>query len=130
MVTLATFLLLKDNAEKGRGVFTTEPIEADTIIEISPVIVMEQQDRTHLDKTLLHDYIFEWGPQKDQCCMALGLVPMYNHSYASNCEYYMDFEEKMMMIKTVRDIAAGEELTINYNGDWNDEKKVWFETHP
>lgn len=130
MVTLATFLLLKDCAEKGRGVFTTEPIEPDTIIEISPVIVMEQQDRTHLDKTLLHDYIFEWGPQKDQCCMALGLVPMYNHSYASNCEYYMDFEEKMMMIKTVRDIAAGEELTINYNGDWNDEKKVWFETHP
>lgn len=129
MVTLATYLLLKDIGEKGRGVFTTEPIEAGTIIEISPVIVMEQQDRTHLDKTLLHDYIFEWGPHKEQCCMALGLVPMYNHSYTSNCEYFMDFEEKMMMIKTVRDIEADEELTINYNGDWNDEKKVWFETH-
>ena len=129
MVTLATYLLVKDNGEKGRGVFTTEFIEADTIIEISPVIVMEQKDRVHLDKTLLHDYIFEWGPQKEQCCMALGLVPMYNHSYASNCEYYMDFEENMMMIKTVRDIKEGEELTINYNGDWNDEKKVWFETH-
>lgn len=128
MVTLATYLLVKDNGEKGRGVFTTEFIEADTIIEISPVIVMEQKDRLHLDKTLLHDYIFEWGPQKEQCCMALGLVPMYNHSYASNCEYYMDFEENMMMIKTVRDIKEGEELTINYNGDWNDEKKVWFET--
>lgn len=127
MVTLAAYLLVKDNDEKGRGVFTTEFIEADTIIEISPVIVMEQKDRVHLDKTLLHDYIFEWGPDKDQCCMALGLVPMYNHSYNSNCEYYMDFEENMMMIKTVRDIEADEELTINYNGDWNDGKKVWFE---
>jgi SET domain-containing protein len=127
MVMLAEYLLVKDTGEKGRGVFTTACIEADTIIEISPVIVMELKDRTHLDKTLLHDYIFEWGPEKTECCMALGLVPIYNHSYTSNCEYFMDFAENMIMIKTVRDIAAGDELTINYNGDWNDEKKVWFE---
>jgi len=98
------FLLIKETAEKGRGVFTTEAIEAETIIEISPVVVMEAKDRVHLDKTLLHDYIFEWGPQKTECCMALGLIPIYNHSYASNCEYYMDFEENMIMIKSVRDI--------------------------
>ncbi len=128
MVMLAAYLLVKETTGKGRGVFTTEFIEADSIIEISPVIVMEQKDRMHLDKTLLHDYIFEWGPEKTACCMALGLVPIYNHSYHSNCEYYMDFEESMMMIKTVRDIEPGEELTINYNGDWNDAKKVWFKT--
>jgi hypothetical protein len=29
-----------------------------------------------LDQTLLHDYIFEWGEKKDQCCMALGYVPL------------------------------------------------------
>ena len=124
---LATYLLVKENGAKGRAVFTTEFIEADTIIEISPVIVMQQKDRPLLDKTLLHDYIFEWGPQKTECCMALGLVPIYNHSFTSNCEYYMDFEERMMMIKTVRDIEVGEELTINYNGDWNDTRKLWFE---
>jgi len=123
------YLLVKETVAKGRAVFTTEFIEADTIIEISPVIVMQAKDRIHLDKTLLHDYIFEWGPDKNECCMALGLIPIYNHSYSSNCEYYMDFEESMMMIKVVRDIQAGEELTINYNGDWNDEKKVWFETN-
>ena len=124
----APYLLVKDTAGKGRGVFCAAFIEADTIIEISPVIVMEGRDRVELDKTLLHDYIFEWGPEKKECCMALGLIPIYNHSYESNCEYFMDFEESMMMIKTVRDIEEGEELTINYNGDWNDAKKVWFET--
>lgn len=124
---LKDFLRVELTDNKGRGVFTSEPIEADTIIEISPVIVMSKEDRVHLDKTLLHDYIFEWGPDKSQCCMALGLIPIYNHSYTSNSDYYMDFEEKMMVIKTVRDIAAGEEITINYNGDWNDEKKLWFE---
>ena len=40
----------------------------------------------------------------------------------------MNYEEETIMIKTVREIAAGEELTINYNGDWNDEKPVWFAT--
>lgn len=124
---LKDFLRVELTDNKGRGVFTSEPIEADTIIEISPVIVMSKEDRVHLDKTLLHDYIFEWGPDKNQCCMALGLIPVYNHSYTSNSDYYMDFEEKMMVIKTVRDIAAGEEITINYNGDWDDGKKLWFE---
>ncbi len=90
---------------------------------------MAATDREHLDKTLLHDYIFEWTPegQEKMCCMALGNVPIYNHSYASNCEYFMDYGEQTIMIKTVRDIPAGEELTINYNGDWNDETKVWFD---
>lgn len=127
MIMQAPYLLVKDTADKGRGVFTSTFIDADTIIEIAPVIVMTAADRHHLDKTLLHDYIFEWGPQHTECCMALGLVPIYNHSYASNCEYYMDFEESMMMIKTVRAIAPDEELTINYNGNWNDDKKLWFD---
>jgi SET domain-containing protein len=38
----------------------------------------------------------------------------------------MNFDDNTMQIKTVRDIAAGEELTINYNGDWDNEEDVWF----
>lgn len=120
------YLYLNAVPGKGRGVFTGEHIPANTVIETAPVIVMSKEDRQWLDKTRLHDYIFEWGENRDQCAMALGMVPMYNHSYQSNCEYFMDFAESSMFIKTVRDIAAGEELTINYNGDWNDEKEVWF----
>ncbi|MGN6804300.1 MAG: SET domain-containing protein [Ginsengibacter sp.] len=118
---------MKRTAKKGRGVFTKEVIKANTVIEESPVIVMGAEDRMLLDKTLLHDYIFAWGNQKDQCCMALGFIPLYNHNYASNCEYFMDFEEETIQIKTVRQINADEELTINYNGDWNDAKRVWFD---
>lgn len=114
--------------KKGKAVFTNEDIPADVIIEVSPVIVMKKEDRSHLDKTLLHDYIFEWGEQKDKCCMALGYIPIYNHSYYSNCEYFMDYEEETIFVKTVSSIKKGEELTINYNGDWNDQTKVWFET--
>jgi uncharacterized protein len=125
---LKTCLYVDTTEKMGRGVFTSKDIPADTIIEVSPVIVMSHADRLLLDKTLLHDYIFEWGTAKDKCCMALGLVPIYNHSYQSNCEYFMNFDEDSIFIKTVRLIKKGEELTINYNGDWNDAAKVWFDT--
>ena len=59
--------------------------------------------------------------------MAMGLIPIYNHASPSNCEYFQDYEDKSIFIKTVRDIEAHEELTINYNGDWDNEKEVWFE---
>jgi len=111
----------------NRGVFTSEDLEADTVIEISPVIVMSKEERKLLDKTRLHDYIFEWGHDKKQCCMALGYISMYNHSYKSNCEYEMDFDQATILIKTMRFIREGEELFINYNGDWNDATSVWFD---
>lgn len=124
---LQSYLYLDKTAHAGRGVFTNEDIAAGTVIEISPVIIMHKDDRMHLDKTLLHDYIFEWGHNKDKCCMALGYIPMYNHSYKSNCDYIMDYDDEVIFIQTVNAIKSGEELTINYNGDWNDETKIWFD---
>ena len=124
---LQPYLFIDIIPEKGKAVFTSEAIDADTVIEVAPVIVMSATDRQHLDKTLLHDYIFEWGNDRSECAMALGYIPIYNHSYTSNCEYFMDFDEATIMVKTVKPVAAGEELTINYNGDWDNEKKVWFE---
>ena len=125
MILSCLFIAVTEN--KGRGVFTSENIEAGKIVEISPVIVMSSDDRKLLDKTLLHDYIFEWETDKNKCCMALGYVPVYNHSYKSNCEYEMDFESQSIKIKSVHFIKAGQELFINYNGDWDDSKPVWFD---
>src|SRR5579871_673382 len=124
---LLASLYIANSNNKGRGVFTNADILEDTVIEISPVIVMNKQDRILLDQTLLHDYIFEWSHNKNQCCVALGYVSIYNHSYQSNCEYEMDYDEEIIIIKTVRFIKAGEELWINYNGDWNNPKPVWFD---
>jgi SET domain-containing protein len=111
----------------GRGVFTSEAIKAGTLVEVAPVIVMSLEDRAHLDQTLLHDYIFEWGDAKDKCCMALGYVPVYNHSYKSNCEYEMDYLNEQISIKAVMDIVAGSQLFINYNGDFDDTSPLWFD---
>lgn len=125
---IKSYLSIRNASSKGRGMFAAQEIPSGTTIEESPVIVMEDADRILLDQTLLHDYIFEWGDDKKQCCMALGYIALYNHSYASNCEYVMDYESQTIRVLTMRDIQRNEELTINYNGDWDNEEKVWFDT--
>ncbi len=121
-------IYVADTAKMGKGVFTSMQIDADEIVEIAEVIVMPAHDKELLNKTRLKDYIFDWGYQHENCCMALGNVPIYNHSSKANCEYTMDFELNVIIIKTTRAIKSGEELFINYNGDWNNNQPVWFDT--
>ena len=124
---LLPWLYIKKTKVRGRGVYTKEPIAKDTLVELAPVIVMSAAERKVMDQTVLHDYIFEWGEDRLQCCMALGWIPVYNHAVPSNCIYEMNYKQELIYVLTVRDIAAGEELFINYNGDFDNPKKVWFE---
>ncbi|MDB5231173.1 MAG: hypothetical protein JWN76_1978 [Chitinophagaceae bacterium] len=121
------FLYVAPSEKGGRGIFTSQRIGANTVIEMSPVIVLSSKDRTHIEETRLHDYIFEWGEKHKKCCVALGYVSLYNHDYSSNCDYDMDFEQETMSIRTVRPIEKGEELCVNYNADPNDKTLVWFD---
>ena len=123
-------LYIADSVNRGRGVFSSEPIAAGTMIENSPVIVLSGEERVLLDKTLLHDYIFIWGPDEKDCCVALGYLSIYNHDYKSNAEYVMDFSGRSIRIVTVRKIKKNEEIFINYNGNWNNPKPVWFDKDP
>jgi len=120
-------LFVAQTQHKGRGVFTKKKIPADTIIETAPVIVFDAAQRKLLEQTALYNYVFEWGDNYTGCCVALGLVSIYNHAVPSNCEYIMVFETQTILIRTVKAIAANDELTINYNADFDDEKPVWFE---
>ncbi len=120
-------LSIAASPERGRGVFTTADIETGTIVEISPVLVLNPEERAKVEQTLLFDYIFEWGDDLKSACVALGYLSVYNHSYAANCIYEMDFEHDLMQIRSVKPIKAGEELFINYNADPDDTKPIWFE---
>jgi SET domain-containing protein len=110
---------------RGWGVFTDTDLAAGLIIEVSPVIVLSAEEKELLDRTTLYNYIFHWD--QGQCCMAMGLVPVYNHACPSNCEYVQDYQEGTISIRTMRAIDAGEELFINYMGDYDNAEPVWFE---
>ena len=112
----------------GRGVFAAEPIKNGELIEICPVLVMNRGDMELLDKTYLYDYYFLWGENGEDCAVALGYGSLYNHDCPSNADYDMDFDNKNIEIIAVRDIAIGDEITINYHGDPNDPSPTWFMT--
>lgn len=120
-------LLIAPSDKRGRGVFAAEMIPAATVIEISPVLVLSVKDRKHVEKTILFDYIFEWGKKRKKACIALGYLSIYNHAYDANCEYEMEYGTKLMSIKTLREIQKGEELFVNYNAVADDATPIWFD---
>lgn len=115
----------------GRGVFTAKKIYSGDIIEVCPVIVMKEGEIALLDQTTLYDYYFLWEDEENNlktCAIALGLGSMYNHTAPSNADYQMDVVHHTIDIIAIKDIEAGEEITINYNGDPNDDTPTWFMT--
>ncbi len=122
-------LSVASSNKKGKGVFATEKIKANTIIEISPVLVFPNKEVKDVEKTMLFDYLFEWGKKRKKRALGLGYISLYNHSYSANCDYEMDFDYNTITIKTVKDVQKGEELFINYNADPNNKTLVWFETN-
>jgi SET domain-containing protein len=110
----------------GRGIFTADRIPKNTLIEICPVIVLPPEELPLIHGTRLHDYYFFWGEEEKECAIALGFGSLYNHSYEPNAQYRADYDDRTIEFYTLRDVKAGEEITVNYNGDPDDAGDLWF----
>jgi SET domain-containing protein len=110
---------------KGRGVFARRPIEDGEIIERVPVIVLPAE---HVGDDPNHNplvgYVFAWG--RGTVALALGYGSLYNHSFEPNARYE-DVGVRTKRFVAIRDIRAGEEITVNYNGEPGDRSPVWFD---
>jgi uncharacterized protein len=106
---------------KGRGVFARVAIAEQEIIETVPVLVVPEED---MESTALAGYCFVWGP--GTVALPLGYGALYNHSFEPNAEY-VDRAPRTKTFRALRDIAPGEEITINYNGTARDDSPVGFE---
>lgn len=105
---------------KGRGVFARENISRDEIIERVPLLILKSAE---VETSELMDYAFVWG--KDTVAIALGYGSIYNHSYQPNARYF-DGPGRTKRFLALRNIAAGEEITVNYNADPADRDPVGF----
>ena len=108
---------------KGRGVFARRSIEAGEVIETCPVLVLPAESVEDASAGI-GGYVFEWG--RGKLALALGYGSLYNHSYRPNARY-VDLAGRTKLFTALRDIAAGEEITVNYNGEPGDETPVGFE---
>lgn len=120
-------IIMKETLKMGRGIFAKQNIKKGSIVELCPVIVCLSEDSTHIDKTFLYNYYFSWGEKKELVGIALGFGSIYNHSFCPNAVYEKDFIKNILVIRALNDIAEGDEIFTNYNGDPKNQKKLWFE---
>lgn len=110
---------------KGRGVFARCAIAEGQEIERVPVLVLPSSEVDESEEWAgLSGYWFYWG--RGRLALALGYGSLYNHSYAPNARY-LDVGKRTKVFLALRDIASGEEITINYNGDPADTSPVGFD---
>ncbi len=112
------------DGEFNRGVFATVDIAKGELIHEAPVLPYPNEQHVFIEKTLLGDYVFEYG--KNHTAILLGYGMLFNHSYTPNATYDINFKNHTFEFYAYKDIKAGEEILINYNGDVDDNEPLWF----
>lgn len=105
--------------------FTSTVVPANSIIEISPVIVLSAEDLALVHRTHLHDYYFLW--EKGQGAIALGYGSIYNHASRPNADYHMNYVDRSISFVSLQAIDSGEEITVNYIDEGDQRSFLWFE---
>lgn len=109
----------------GRGVFTSSPIKAGEVIENCPILIFDKPDDTHISKTLLANYIFDYTGRASM--LALGYGSLYNHSVTPNAMYELVEYEGMsdlhneLCITALKPIGKDEEIFINYGPHFDEQ---------
>lgn len=111
---------------KGRGVFATQEIFAGETIEVADVIVVSSTERPLLEVTVLDQYLFAWGNDEREAAVALGYGSLYNHSPHPNAKHVMNIETSTISFIALCDIKADDEITINYQGNPESARPLWF----
>lgn len=116
---------------KGRGVLAGRAFAVGELVERAPVLVLAAEAWARIEPRLegsgLEGYAFLWGPTSETAAIALGYGGLYNHSYRPNARYVKRPELQAIDFLAVRPIAPGEEITINYGGDPESTRPVWFD---
>jgi len=105
-------LIIRSSAIHAAGCYTTEPIKNHTrVVEYTgPRISKDQADEKYENSPTT--YLFGVG-DGSKVIDGHGIAMFINHSCDPNCE--TDEIRGRVWIKAIRDIAAGEELTYDYN---------------
>ncbi|QDT30775.1 SET domain-containing protein [Thalassoglobus polymorphus] len=114
------FIEVRNSPKKGRGVFAKQFISKGSVIEKVPILLVTWDE---IADSELADYAFVYTEKKS--AIALGYGSIYNHSYKPNARYD-DVGRKTKIFSAIRDIEQGEEITVNYNGDPDNNAEVDF----
>jgi uncharacterized protein len=118
-------IFVKKVPGKGRGVFARRPLRKGTVIERIPVVLVPIR---HFVGGWDNPAVAKFGFVRDRrtVAIALGFGSLYNHSYRPNARY-KDGPAATMIFTALCDIPKGAEITVNYNGNPEDQSSVGFE---
>lgn len=120
-------IAIRNTPKKGRGVFALRDFNDGEIIETCPVINITPKERKIVEKTIFNFYIYPWRSTLSGS-LVLGYGSIYNHSHFPNADWKQNFKTNSMVYRAVRPIKKGEEITVNYNGEPDDQTPIdWFE---
>jgi len=120
-------LYIAETDLKGRGIFTSEDLSEGDMIEICPIIKLNQGSLKLIDKTNIYDYYFLWEEEGFDACIALGYGSLYNHSSDPNALVIMDYTDDTIKIEASKNIISGDEILIDYSGGTKGQIQLWFE---
>ena len=103
----------------GHGIFTIKTIPADTTLEECPYL------RIPADECVgtLDDYVFNLESAEDNgsgevYSLVLGWGSLFNHCDQHNTEYWHDTDRDLIVFHTIKKVAAGKQLFVNYGNEW------------
>ncbi len=120
-------LFIAESAARGRGVFVAAAIKKGSLIEICPILVIPSEQVGAIHKTIFHDYYFLLPDTDGAACIPLGNGCLYNHSKVPNANVVLDAVFDQLEIHCIKDIPAGTEIFIDYNGNDRVGDALWFE---
>lgn len=93
---------------KGQGVKAGRALCKGELIERAPVIVIPADEYEHIEKTVLNNYSYPWGEDRQLGAFVMGLGSFYNHSYSPNAMYARDHDNLVIDFIAIRDIEEAE----------------------
>jgi hypothetical protein len=116
---------------KGRGAYAAQAFTAGALVETCPVVLLSGSFSSIPEE--VRKLLFNWGVLAGvpaTHALALGYGSMYNHQNPANMRYEADAANGTLRFLAIRDIAVGEELTVNYNavgGGHESQADTWFQ---
>ena len=114
---------------KGRGILAGTAFGPGEVVDTAPVVVVPARQRTSVEETELGRFCFVWDDRTGSLAFALGRGSLINHSYDPNVVTEKKVAARLIVFVARRRIEAGEELTINYNGEPSNREPVGFRVH-
>jgi SET domain-containing protein len=116
--------------EMGLGVFATEDIEKDELIERCPMIQMDWRTKYNGDPQL-HRYLYTNSSCECEQCkihgvnmfMVLGYGMIYNHQDKPNTKWQFNFKTLIGDVVAIKPIKKDEEIFVSYGPNYFKNRK-------